>query len=462
MKKQNRVAFFNILSTVLLKGMSIFTAPIFSRLLGTEGYGVVSIYTVWVGTAAIAFSLQSQGTMVNARIEYPEEAQPKYQSSIMTLSLISFLIFGGAILFFLNPIATALRLNRLLVVLIIIQSFGLFCVRFLNSKFTYEFKAGRNVLISVGTPVITMILSLVLVLNLPQEINYYGRIFGLAITYGVLGISACIYILLKGKTFYNREYWTLCLSLALPVVFYNLSDLLLGQCDRVMLQQLMNESMVGQYSLAYGFAGIMFTIFGALNNSWVPFFFDDFKKGRISRLKDQAQNFMEVFTVLSIGFILLGTEVYHIFAAPEFWDGTILIPVFVSSYFLNFLCTFPINFEYYYKKTKVVAVVTIAISLVNLVLNYFLIQRIGIAGAALATMLSHCLQFALHCLYTRYILKAGEYPFGIHMWLKYLVAYAAAMVLVYVTPNAWLIRWGLGAAIGLWELWRIKQRKVLI
>ena len=73
MKRQNRVAFFNILSTMLLRGISLFTAPLFSRLLGTEGYGIVSLYTIWVGVAAIAFTLQTNGTLVNARVEYPEE-----------------------------------------------------------------------------------------------------------------------------------------------------------------------------------------------------------------------------------------------------------------------------------------------------------------------------------------------------------------------------------------------------
>ena len=48
MKRQNRVAFFNILSTILLRGISIFTAPLFTRLLGTGGYvsAVPSVETV--------------------------------------------------------------------------------------------------------------------------------------------------------------------------------------------------------------------------------------------------------------------------------------------------------------------------------------------------------------------------------------------------------------------------------
>ena len=35
MRKQNSVAFFNILSMVLLNGLAIFTGPLFTRLLGT-------------------------------------------------------------------------------------------------------------------------------------------------------------------------------------------------------------------------------------------------------------------------------------------------------------------------------------------------------------------------------------------------------------------------------------------
>ena len=79
MKRRNRVAMFNILSTVLLNGISIITGPLFSRLLGTSGYGVFKIYNIWVSVAAILFTLQTQGTLVNARVEYSEEEQKKYQ-----------------------------------------------------------------------------------------------------------------------------------------------------------------------------------------------------------------------------------------------------------------------------------------------------------------------------------------------------------------------------------------------
>ena len=462
MKKQNRVTFFNILSTMLLRGISLFTAPLFSRLLGPSGYGVVSLYTVWVGVAAIAFTLQTHGTLVNARVEYPQEQQNAYQSSVMTLSLLFYLVCSAVVIAFLPQVSRMLKLPWVLVLLILFHAFGSFCLNFLNSKFTYEFKADKNMYVSVGLTLTTVVLSVILILLMPDSINYYGRILALSLTYGILGITVCSYVLAKGKTFYNREYWTLALTLALPVVFYSLSDLLLGQCDRVMLQWMMDTDMVGQYSLAYNFGGIMFTIFGALNNSWVPFYFDDMKQQRREAMRRQAGNFLELFTVLSVGFILLAPEVYHIFAGRKFWSGTNLIPIFVSSYYLNFLCTFPVNYEYYYKKTKAVAIITVGTSLLNLGLNYILIGAMGVSGAALATAISHGVQFTCHYVYTRYWMKKGDYPFGIRLWAKYALCYFTMAALVLLTGQMGIARWALGAAIGLWELWRIRQRKVLL
>ena len=68
MKNRNRVSLFNILSTCLLYGISFFTAPLFSRLLGTGGYGNVSNYNVWVSILSMAATLQTQATLANAMV----------------------------------------------------------------------------------------------------------------------------------------------------------------------------------------------------------------------------------------------------------------------------------------------------------------------------------------------------------------------------------------------------------
>lgn len=466
MKKQNRIAFFNILSVVLLNGISIFSAPIFYRLLGNSGYGTLKIYNIWVSVIAIVFTLQTQGTLVNARVEYGEEEQGKYQSSVMSMSVLAFLVCSGLVLMFLQQIAGLLKLSPLLVCLMLVQAFGTFAVSFLSTKFIYEYKAGRNMVTSLAVTLISLALSVVLILSLPHEIRYYGRVIGNAATYAMLGIPAAVFILAKGKTFFHRGYWKFCILLAIPAIFHNLSDLILGQSDQVMLQQMAGEAEVGIYAITWNLANVIFVIFGALNKTWCPYFFDEMKQGKRETMLNKTQNFLELFTVLAVGFILLAPEVIRVYGGrelePRMGDVNIVLPIFVASYYLNFLCTFPVNYEYYHMKTKVVAAVTIGSSLLNVGLNYILIGVMGMTGAALATAISHGVQLTLHYVYTRYLLGKGDYPFGIRLWWKYAAAFVLMVMLVYASGSLWLLRWGVGAAIGVWELLRIKKRKVLI
>lgn len=452
---------FNILSTVLLNGISIITGPLFSSMLGTSGYGVLKIYNIWASVAAILLTLQTQGTLVNARVEYPEEEQSRYQSSVMAMSVLMFLVCSAVIVIFMQPISRLLKLEPLLIVLMLLQAFGTYCVGFLNTKYTYEFKAGRNMVMSLAVTLVNLVLSVVLILQLPQEIRYYGRVAAITATYTLVGIPVCLLILLRGRTLFHREYWKFCIVLAIPTVFHNLSDLVLGQSDQLMLQHMIDTSAVGCYSYAWQFANILFIIFGALNRSWCPFFFDEMKEGKQEVMMEKTRNFLELFTILACGFILLAPEVFHVYAGKDFWPGTMVIPLFVASYYLNFLCTFPVNFEYYHKKTKVVAIVTISSSLLNVALNYLLIKSLGMAGAALATAISHGVQLCLHHLYCRR-LGQGQYPFPAKVWVKYAMVFFAVMALVYAAEGSWLLRWGLGALMGVFELLQIKRRKVLI
>ena len=461
MKRQNRVAFFNILSVILLNGISIITGPLFSRMLGTSGYGVLKIYNIWASVVAILFTLQTQGTLVNARVEYPETEQKRYQSSVLFLSVLTFLVCSSVIGIFIQPVSRLLKLEPLLIGFMLLQAFGTYCVNFLNTKYTYEFKAGRNMVMSLAVTLVNLVLSIVLIMQLPQEIKYYGRVGAIATTYALVGIPACILILWRGRTFVHREYWKFCIVLAIPAVFHNLSDLILGQSDQVMLQQSMGNSAVGCYGYAWQFANILFIIFGALNRTWCPFFFEEMKEGKQDAMMAKTYNFLELFTILACGFILLTPEVYHVYARQDYWSSTGIIPLFVASYYINFLCTFPVNFEYYHKQTKVVAAVTIFSSLLNVALNFFLIRAIGMAGAALATAISHGIQLTLHHLYCRR-LGQGSYPFPVKVWAKYAVGFLVIMGFVYAAETLWFLRWGLGAALGIFELLRIKKRKVLI
>lgn len=462
MKKQNRVTILNMASTLILTGISIITSPLFSRLLGTSGYGIMSTYTVWMNAMAIVATLQTEATLIYAKVKFSEEEQSRYQSSVMTLSVASCALCAILAFLFLKPISALLRLSGGLITMLLLQSFGTFSLSFLNTKLQYELKAGRNMLSSLSIVLFSLSLSLILVLSMPMEQRYVGRILGNVIAYGTMGLAACVYILWKGKTFFNITYWRFALGLVFPLIFMNLSNLVLGHSDLVMVRQSLGDSASGIYGLAYTFSGIMFTLFAALNKSWVPFFFDDMKRGDREAVASKASNFLELYTVLAMGFVLLTKEVFHLFADVTFWDGTRIIPVFVAGYYLNFLCTFPVNFEHYHMKVKTVSFVTVLSAVVNIGLNIVFIHYYGMIGAAVATMLAHFLQFCVHQVYAACVIREGIYPFGGFRLPAFGIAFACMIAFSAVFDGVWIARWGVGALLGAGELLRIRKRKVLI
>ena len=120
------------------------------------------------------------------------------------------------------------------------------------------------------------------------------------------------------------------------------------------------------------------------------------------------------------------------------------------------------TYDYYHKKNKVVAIITISCAVINVGLNYVLIRMFGVVGAALATTTSHLLQLTMHHIYASHILGKEEYPYPIKLWCGYALCFGATLAASYLLSESWLLRWGIGAAIGLWELWRIKKRKSLL
>ena len=163
MHSKNKITLLNIASTIVLQGLAFFSGPIFSSVLGTNNYGIAAVYLTWVQIASIAFSLQAGGAVAVARIDFPMEDQEKYQSSALSLATLSFAGFSTVILLFSVATQGFLGLNVKMIALGLAQGWGMYCVTFMNSKYAYEFKAGRNFILSVSASALTIVASLLLI-----------------------------------------------------------------------------------------------------------------------------------------------------------------------------------------------------------------------------------------------------------------------------------------------------------
>ncbi len=455
---RNLTTFFNIASTIIIQGLTFISGPIFSSLLGTENYGIALVYLTWVQISSVIFSLQAGGTLAVARVNFPEDEQPAFQSSVLSLATISYLGFSLITLIVSLILSPYTGLSIPMILLGLAHGWGLYCVGVVNGKFTYEFKANRNFILSVTTSALTIGLSIFLIKVFPAEINYWGRIIGQSSVYFLIGIVLYAFLLIKGKTVVNLKYWRFALPIALPTIFHSLSHIVLYQSDKIMLQRMASNSAVGIYGLACTFGAVLSTIWAAFNNSWVPFYYEFTRQNQIDEMRKHAKNYIELFTILAMGFILLAKEVFHIYAGKDFWGGTDFIPIFSIGYYFIFLYSFPVNYEFYNKKTKTIAIGTTLAAICNIVLNYFMIKMWSAIGAVIATAVSHGLQFAFHYINAKKI-NPGEYPFTMNDFIVPFACVCATCVFYAFTREFWMLRWGIGAALGVYLLVKIIRRR---
>ena len=454
----NKIVLINTLSTVILYAITFFSSPIFSRMLGTENYGVVQVYNTWNSFFSIIVGLMTRSILPMAKVKYPNEEIEKVQSSVLFLSLVSFSVISLLFTVLKPVVVPFLGFGPQFLGVLLLHSFGTYCVLFINAKFTYEMKALNNLIISVTMALSTFGLSYLLVRLCDADNLYAGRILGMAIPYILAGGIVLAYIFHKGRTFYNYEYWRFALPLCIPLIFHSISAIILSSSDRIMVQKMVGMSAVGIYALAYNFANIMDSIWVSLNNSWMPFMVEYIKQKQFSELKKRSQNYIRLFSCLVVGFILLTPEVFHIFAAQEYWEGAIIIPVVVMSQFAIFVYAFASNYEFCFMRTDFVAIGSVIAGVSNIIMNFLLIKVWGYFGAAVATLLSNIILVICHVWFARRLAKEN-WIYTAKMFMMPIVGIMVAVLLYYLCYNLWILRWSVGALVGVYMIKSIYDQK---
>ncbi len=441
------MAVYNILSTVLVAGINFFTIPIFTRLLSTEGYGIVNVYTAWVQICTVFVGLKADGSVGSARANLPEDEQDSYHLSVLVLGLLSFAVIMALLLAFMPQVVAMLDMEPLLVVAMALQSLGTFIVSFFSMRFIFRKQAQRNLIVSVGVCAATTVVSLLLVSFIfTGKDGYRGRVLGLSLPYLVIGLSLFAWLLFSTHKRISIAYWKFCIALTLPLVFHGLSGIALAQIGRISVQRFEGYSTAGVYSIAVTVASVLNAIYTALNNAFVPFMYDDLAGKTGEAVKQRHfRNYMVLFTLGTCAFALVAPEVLKILSTEEYWGAIALLPMLVVGQYCVFLYSFPVNYEFYRMQTRSIAVGTALAALLNLTLALLLVPRFGMVGAAFSTMVAYLALFAFHFLIARYMLGDRNYP--ARAFLSGLLAVLVVCAACYPLDGLPALRWVAGISL---------------
>ena len=178
----------------------------------------------------------------------------------------------------------------------------------------------------------------------------------------------------------------------------------------------MTSSEVAIYSFGYSLGSIVSIALMSMNTAWIPWFFEEKKRGNIDLIKKYKERYLMVGVFLTIGFLSIFPELVLIMGGSSYKSSRDFIVLIVISYFIMFLYTFPVNIQFYYENTRYIPIGTLLAAVINYVLNFVLIPIQGIYGAAVATVISYISLLIFH-----HIIAKIKYNYNELSFLGYII-----------------------------------------
>jgi len=225
------------------------------------------------------------------------------------------------------------------------------------------------------------------------------------------------------------------LAFGLPLLAMTLSSWTMEIGDRYIINYFLGKEQVGLYSLAYSLLGVVLSLSTVLPTTLYPYLAEAWnKRGNYQPFFNMAIKYTLLITIPSFfGFIIMRKEIITLISGEAYLAAAGVVPV------LAFYPLFAaLNYLLYQlmllrEKTGALAGIYIAGGVLNTVLNFVLIPRIGIVGAAWATSISFGLVFVFLLWSLRDQLRV-DFRF-VRFWRIFFAGVLMAAVVFFIRPH---------------------------
>lgn len=441
-----------LIGNIFNKGIAFLTVPIFTRLLSTSDYGIVTTYNSWIGIVSMLLGFALHMAIRSSFIDYREKVDEYLTSTLLfTVAFsVSITLIVCSVLVLIN-----LSIPFILILLCMLQSMSAAIIEdysyYLMMKFDYRFRT----VVMIVPNLLSVVLSIFAMLYVFSTHRYLGRVVPTAIVTLFFGVLLVFLSVKKSGFVFNIEFIKHGLKISTPLILHGIALNILSQSDRTMITWLADSSQTGIYSLIYNFSMIATVITTSLDGVWVPWFTKQMNNKGYKDINKIAIDYVNLMTYAMCCLIIVAPEVVKILASKPYWEGIVIIPPVVLSNYIIFVYTMYVNVEHYYKKTIRISLYTAIAAMTNLVLNYILIPYFGYVAAAYTTIVSYVVALILHASYAKKLIPE-IYP--IRTFFVALVHISLFTVIFYFLMEQAVMRWVLMIVYFLAVLFKEKNR----
>ncbi len=383
------------LGNIFARSVGFFLLPLYSNLISPHEFGNYSLLMSVYAFGVVIYQLG----MHNALNKFFIEEKTESNRRIIFSSIINSIFIMGIILtlilwLFSQKLSIVIfgtnEFSSLLVVVYISILFESLVSYLLYLLKTLEL-AKKAVTYSAIGAVINLFLNILFV--------YYFRLSIAGIIYAQLlsGVILCVFLLNLIKDYYllkiDRKIINAVLRFSLPIVLANLFMAGNNVADRFILNIFSGREVVGVYSFSYRIAIIMNIFVISFTTAWSPHSLNLYYTNDYKTTFGKTLNKLVVLSCLLLLVVSLFAPYLfdiHLFGFsffnPAYKGGIIIIPLVMIGYIFNGIASFYYVYPSVSNKTYHILIANLASFIINVGMNVILIPKLGMLGAAFATL----------------------------------------------------------------------------
>lgn len=391
-----RKSFIYVFCDGINKAIPFLLLPFITHYLTPADYGIVTNINVYIQVISVFCYTCSVGVIPVVFYKLDKAELQKYISTIIIINIITLLLCCILSIFISHWIDRVLNIsvNFQILSLISILFSGVTSVNMILWR--CEEKAVAFGSYQISQSAVNALSTIVFVIILLM--GWKGRVYSMILTSIIFGLFS-LYLLYKEgyvSIYINKKYAKQLLVFAIPLIPHALSFWFKSGIDKIMLTNMTNLTSNGLYSVSLTWGGIISMFLTAFSNAYNPYIFK--KLSCFDKCKDSTVNEQRRLVKLIYGMILL----IFIFSVIMFFISFVLIQImyddsyygslqylpwimlaqFFQGVYLLFVC-----FIHYSFKTKILGIITLSSSLLQVGITYLMILYVGSIGAAISSAL---------------------------------------------------------------------------
>jgi len=261
---------------------------------------------------------------------------------------------------------------------------------FLNIEMNYLKASDKNLLFAVTSLLQTLVLALTSVVLL---LVFKMGVKGFVISYLLSAFSACAIPLIWGNIHsdirrgrFKTDLAKRMVQYSAPLVISALSWWIIHSSDKIMIEQMLDVASLGLYAVAAKVPTVINMSSGIFMQAWGISSIKEIESTKdTSFYSEILVLYSTVLFLVTIMFIMLIQPFMHIYVGKDFVGGWVYAPLLITAATFSSISGF---FETLYAALKLSTnnmICTLIGAVLNIIINYIGIQRIGILGAVIGT-----------------------------------------------------------------------------